>query len=566
MRAEGAVALLLLVGCASDAPPPEPTVGDGGWTLGPEVLCDAPVDPFASLRAVDDRGVDVPIPDAEQFGVPGHYLVSTVVRDLDGDGDIDLAFSRPDSGVDVYVNDGTGRFAWLGEDLPWTAVAGAPARDALANAFVDVDGDALPDLVRSGWDGVWIHRNLGGLEFGPAEWLWDGRGGPWEGAAWATFGMGDLDADGDMDLVLSSLHGPHDFDGEPPPGFTDLVVLMEDGAVAAEIPISDRGPGNSQLALLTDRDGDGDLDVYIGADLKIPGAYPPGTFWRNDGVDGAGALQLVDDGDETASALQISHMGAASADMNGDGLLDYCFSVIGPVVCIESDPSGAYVDTSAVHGLTPALVKIRRYWTGWSLELADLDNDGSEDMIVAGGRSDDFLGDDIDSGPNGRGDGPPPVDTPWVTPQPNAIWQGLTDRGWVERTEALGFGSTREAFGMATGDLNGDGTLEVVIGNETGLPSIWDAGCTADAWLEFDLIGPGGTRDLVGAQVFVEDGDRSWLREVQSLRTVGQGPARLHVGLGDRDTVDSVTVRWPGGETSVAEGVPTRRLIRVEAP
>lgn len=568
MRAELAIALVVLAGCPSEQPPPPPPSESdvpATWTLGDEQTCADPVDPFTALQPVSDRGIDQPIPSAAQFGVPGRYLVSVLARDLDGDGDVDLGFSRPDSGLDAYANDGSGRFTWLGDDMPWAPPAGAPERDALAQAFVDLTGDGLPELVRSGWDGVWFHRNLGGLTWGDDEVLWDAWSGPMGGAAWATFGVGDLDGDGDMDMALSSLHGPFsDFQNEePPPGFLDAVLLLEDEAVEQMIRLGDRGPGTSQLALLTDRDSDGDLDVYIGADLKIPGVFPPGTFWRNDGVDGAGALQLVDDGDATSSALQISHMGSASADINRDGLLDYCFTIIGPISCIESDPSGAYVDTTAVHGLTPELVKIPRYFTGWSVELADLDHDGFEDVVAVAGRSDDFLGDDPDSHGGEPGD-EDPVETPWISPQPNALWQARGPGDWVERTSAVGFGSTRESFGMAAADLDGDGSLEIVIGNETGLPSVWDAGCPAGAWLAFDLRGPNGETELVGAQVRVEDGDEHWLREVQSLRTVGLSPLRVHVGLGDREVVDRVSVMWPGGGVSVLTDVPTRRLIRVQ--
>ena len=564
MRAEALALALLFAGCVVEEPT-DPAPANATWTFEDPIACATPADPFTSLRSVSDRGVDQPIPSAAQFGVPGRYLVSVLIRDLDADGDLDLGFTRPDSGLDAYLNDGAGHFAWLGPDMPWAPPPnGAPERDALSQAFIDLTGDGLPELVRSGWDGVWFHRNLGGGAFGPVELLWDAWTTEYGGAAWATFGFGDVDGDGDLDMALSSLHGPFEFGGnEPPPGFIDLLILLEDGAPQTLIPLGDRGPGTSQLALLTDRDSDGDLDLYIGADLKVPGVFPPGTFWRNDGLDAAGLPQWVDDGDATASALQISHMGAASADIDRDGLLDYCFTIIGPISCLQSDPSGVYVDTTAVHGLTPDGVKIPRYWTGWGLELADLDNDGLEDVVAVAGRSDDFLGDDPDTHGGEEGD-EDPVETPWLSPQPNALWQATSPGEWVERTDDVAFGSTRESFGMATADLNGDGALEIVIGNETGLPSIWDAGCTEGAWLQLDLVGAGGDRELVGAQVRIDDGDEHWLREVQSLRTIALGPTRVHVGLGDRDVVDRVTVMWPGGPRSVLEDVPTRRLIRVE--
>ena len=81
-----------------------------------------------------------------------------------------------------------------------------------------------------------------------------------------------------------------------------------------------------------------------------------------------------------------------------------------------------------------------------------------------------------------------------------------------------------------------------------------------------ELVGPLGNSEGVGAQVEVRDGDYRQVREVQTLRGLSQGPSRIHFGLGDRDSVARVTVRWTDGTTSNFEDVPTRRTATVAHP
>ena len=547
---------LLLPGCVAEPLPADPASAPVGWAYGELVTCDAPGDAFAVLedQAVA-RGVDREIPPGSDFGLPGHYLVGVLAHDVDGDGDVDLAFNRPDASLDLYVNDGFGAFTFAAA-LP--SVAGIPDYEPLWQGFVDIDGDGLPELLETSFFGLTMRRAESALVWGEAIPVWDARGTQYEWAAWSSFAAGDLDLDGDLDVVLASVHGQFDpFNGEdePPPGEAEL-ILFGDGAGGFEEPVrlvSNEGPGMSQMILLTDRDVDGDLDIFVGADLLGP-AFPSATLFDNQGRAGNGELRLLDIGYDTNAMIDASHMGADSADLNGDGLLDYCFSDVGPLVCLETDGQGGFVDTRAARGIVPASMDSPSYWTGWSLEMADLDNDGLEDLVVAAGRVDDFI------------ESEDAEDRPWESDQPNGIWRATAPGQWEERTDALAFGSIRESFGLATADLDGDGALEVIIGNELGTPSIWQNRCSDGAWITVDLDGLPGNVDGYGAMVTVTDGDARWMQEVYSLRTMAHGPPQLHFGLGARDTVAQIAVRWPGGVTSTALNVPTRRRITVTHP
>lgn len=542
--------IALAAGCVpvpQPDPEPDPVSAVGEWRVGDEVPCAAPSVGFDALtEEAASHGVDQGNPPPEQFGHPGEFLTEALAHDLDGDGDVDLAFGRPDGRLNVYANDGAGGFDWLGADLL------AQGDSVAYAAFADLDGDRLPELIRATFDGILVHRNLGEIRFGDPQLAWNANASPWANSGFSTLGIGDLDGDGDLDLVVPTLTGPWDGQGNqeaPPPG-EDLVLFNDGAGVFGDaVPLAPDSPGMSQLAVLSDRDSDGDLDVYVGSDLTQ--YFPPGTFYRNDGTDGGGLPMLVDDGAAIAAELPISHMGVDVADLNRDGLLDYCFTDTGPVACLMSDPSGVYVDVTAVAGLVPAAVEVAESWVGWSIEIVDLDNDGLEDIAVAAGRTDQFE------------NGPPGTD---VDVQPNGLWRGTGVAIWTEVSDAVGFSSTNQSYGLTTADLDGDGALEIIVGNEQAAPEIFWNGCTAGSWLDVELVGTALNSEAFGAQVIVEAGGQRWIREIHGLRTVGQGPSRAHFGLGMLERADRVTVRWPDGAVTSIDGPAARRVLTAVHP
>lgn len=145
---------------------------------------------------------------------------------------------------------------------------------------------------------------------------------------------------------------------------------------------------------------------------------------------------------------------------------------------------------------------------------------------------------------------------------------------------AAGADTIKDGRGMATADFDNDGDLDIVINNnpsDSGLAERARAtllrnnvGATRN-WLAIELRGDGkrSNRDAVGAQVTVEVGGEKQLR----LVTAGSGfasqhSARLYFGLGDRDQVSAVTVRWPSGrverfEQVGGQAIGAHKLVRV---
>jgi hypothetical protein len=122
--------------------------------------------------------------------------------------------------------------------------------------------------------------------------------------------------------------------------------------------------------------------------------------------------------------------------------------------------------------------------------------------------------------------------------------------------------------GTAFDDLDNDGDLDGVVLNSRERPTILrnlleDAGC-ANHWLQIQLRGTAANRDGVGAHVTVTVAGLRLLDEVHSGRGYqSHWGSRLHFGLGTRDRVDRVEVRWLGGGMDVIEKPPVDRELTI---
>jgi hypothetical protein len=544
-----AVAVFLVAAACED--PGEAPPWPDGVSVGPEVICGDPTAGFDRLRREGpERGLDVdlaPMPNEGCVPLAG----AVVAEDLDGDGDIDVLLQDVEGFPRVLGNDGQGRFS--PHPHPFDSIASF-GRRIYGHAAVDLDGDRLPEVVLYGPSLVLVAKNLGDLSFGPPEPIHDLPDPPWACIHGVAFG--DADGDGDLDLFVPQADVLETRDSDwlfnPPGGGPDLLLLHEDDGwrqVAALAPAA--GPNISLLATFTDRDGDGDFDVLAPSDraFEYPGRV---AFYRNDG-----APALVDDAPSVGADLDVSGMGIATADFNHDGTLDYCLTdQFAQVRCLVSEPGGSrWIESGAALGLTahPALHPgfEGQQWEAWSIELVDVDNDGWPDAAATAGC-------------------PSPPPPPEVSVRPDALWQGRDGGGEVvfdDRSAATGFDLGDNHYGLAVADFSGDGAPDLLVGSHSGPPVFWNNPCGDGAWLQVELVGPGGNPRALGARVTASWGDgRQEVQELQGPRGLGQSPSRLHFGLGDVDAVDRVEIRWPDGANTLVEGVPARRLLTVVHP
>ncbi len=158
------------------------------------------------------------------------------------------------------------------------------------------------------------------------------------------------------------------------------------------------------------------------------------------------------------------------------------------------------------------------------------------------------------------------IDLPKPDPehQPDALYHQQPDGSFEQVAEAWGVADTARNRGLALGDINRDGFLDLVTIPLYEEAAIHLSRCDGSAWLMVDLDQPGMNRRAVGATVLVDDGEQQQVRWVHAGGTslASAGPLTAHFGLGDAEAV-SLTVIWPDGEQSTFSGVTTRQRVEV---
>lgn len=503
--------------------------------VGDEVVCPDPHEGWAGRfdEVTAERGAEL---DASVLHPRG--TASLIAGDVDQDGDLDLLVGRRTGTPTVLHNDGAGSFD-VREGEPGDFLS----RHEVV-ALADLDGD--------GWRDAFSFRSLavapGGPDgFAPFESV-DAGIGPWSGLP-KSGALGDIDGDGDLDVVIPTV--PESFssvpgaDEEAPP--EDLLLLAEDGEYRLGQHLL-RGPtaeaGDSLCAAFTDRDQDGDLDLLVLSDHGDLDSRPGVAFFRNDGAL-AGEPTLVDDAPELGADLPMNGMGFDGWDADRDGDLDYCLTDIGTLKCLLTE-GGGYVESAAALGLSVPADSDPAEWIGWSIDAVDLDNDGWVDIAATGGHH------------------PSLVEAEPENLHRDGLWAGSAE-GFFDVSETTGYHEEGHHYGQIAADLDGDGALELATLGRDGL-RIWSNRCSSGAWVTVDLQAPPPNTQAFGALVRVESGGVVRIREVHSLRAFGQGPSRLHFGLGDEDRIERLEVRWPDGSVSTAGDVPTRRTLRLTHP
>ena len=543
---------LLLISCQPDC---EEHGDSGAWTPPAEVTlleeqaCTTPVEGFDRLVEESlSRGLDVELDTLGSMGL-GNLNGGLSAADLDRDGDLDLIFGNLYGQPLVFENDGTGHFNPL--PSPEVNLLDLVETIAAQHGAIDVDGDGWIDLLQVGYAAMWVYWNEEGQGFSSPEVIWKQSKGPF--AQFGTMAWGDVDGDGDLDVVLPGLETRtgmfQAMEGEMPLGHPEVLLLQENGVLTevAHLSPSDT-PGVNITATFTDRDGDGDQDLFIPSDLgQIIGDYPPSAFYRNDGLDEEQVPLMIDDAPEIGADLRMSSMGISTGDWNNDGLFDYCISDTGPVKCLMSAPDGTYYEGGQALGLESPDPTVETLWSGWGMEVIDIDNDGLEDLAVAGGQP-------IGGGAAGR---------TYI----NAIWQGV-DEGTkrFEHRPGHAFEEKVDHYGLVSADFDGDGYVEVVVSGAPGPISYWQNQCGSGSWVGIELRNRLPNWEAYGARIDLTAGDTTWSREIQNMHAMAQHTARQHFGLGELDRVDRIDIRWPDGVEVSYTDLPVNRHILIEHP
>jgi hypothetical protein len=335
---------------------------------------------------------------------------------------------------------------------------------------------------------------------------------------------GDIDADGDLDLFV----GAYGDLASEVPSRSRLFVNQGDGTFVdrSEELAAVLGDGFTRVGGFHDVDGDGLPELYVVNDV---GSVAPNVLLRNVGG------RFVRDDNASGLDLQMSGGGMGVGDVNGDDVPDFLIPQWDEISLMESNGSGEWFDWAAARGLRPDAERGQK--VGWGAELADMDNDGDLDGLVAYGALE--------------------VDIPyWENPdeQPDALFLQQEDGTFADVAPEWGIDDLGKNRGFVVADFNDDGWLDVVTRDVDGPSTLYVSRCGAEHWLKVTLRDEAiANRDVVGARVkVIAESGRSWTRWVSAGGTGygSGGPPELHFGLGPEVRVDRVEVRWPDGQES----------------
>ncbi len=292
--------------------------------------------------------------------------------------------------------------------------------------------------------------------------------------------------------------------------------------------------------LASDFDNDGYPDLYVACDSRASLLYhnrKNGTFEEMGVVAG---VALSDAGQEQAG------MGVTVADYDEDGYVDIAKTNFSDDVpnLYHNNHDGTFTDRVYETGLGG-----HTQYLGWGIQFLDADNDGWKDLLMVNGH----VYPEVEKGPLN-----------YKYRQPRLFFWNASNGKFKDMSETAGKGiSDRWASrGMAVGDLDNDGSVEVVINNLDSPPSLLKNFGTKKNWLLIRLVGVQCNRDAVGARVYVYLRDRRISGEVQSGASfLSQNDMRTHIGLGNEGTYQKIEVQWPGGNRESFPGGKANQIL-----
>jgi hypothetical protein len=247
-----------------------------------------------------------------------------------------------------------------------------------------------------------------------------------------------------------------------------------------------------------------------------------------------------------------SGMGVDAADLSGDGWQDLFVANVDHEMfsVYENNKDETFRDAAQAHGVARAT----RLLSGWGLKYFDYDNDGSVDLLLADGHPDDM----IDS-----------YSMQVKYKEPLLLFHQGVDRKLSDISESAGpaFQKYFAARGLAVGDYDNDGAIDVLIGTNGGAPVLLkNNAAKGNNWLGLKLEGVTCNRDAIGARILWKAGGKSR----QRLKNNGGSYLSSHdlrevLGIGAAAQIDELEVHWPAPSKRIEKftSVAANRYIHI---
>jgi predicted NUDIX family NTP pyrophosphohydrolase len=427
-------------------------------------------------------------------------------------------------------------------------------------AVADYDNDGFPDILVTAYGRCTLYHNNGNGTFTDVTEK-AGVASP----GWTTSALWfDYDNDGRLDLFLCSFVEfslkSNVFCGDNKLGkrfyciprvFKPTPSLLYhnngDGTfkeVSAGTDIH-KALGKALGVVATDINGDGRMDLFVANDTV------QNFLFANRGDGKWDEIALAAEVGFSVNGTPRSGMGVDAADVNGDGRQDLFVANVDQEMfsLYKNDGNEFFSDVAAANGVAQAT----RLLSGWGLKFFDYDNDGMVDLFLANGHPDDMIEN---------------YSQQVHYKEPLLLFHSdgtkLTN---VSDQAGPAFGKMFPARGLAVGDFDNDGRVDVLIGNNGGAPVLLknNAG-SGNHWIGIRLQGTACNRDGIGATItWSANGVRRSRYKSTGGSYLSSHDMRDVLGLETAAKVDWVEITWPqpSGRVERFSDVPVDRYVTI---
>jgi len=488
--------------------------------------------------------------------MPETMGVGVVMFDFDNDNDLDLFVGNSGGhrsdvsegrAPKLFENVGGLRFKDVSRESGFEQI-----RHHAGAISADYDGDYKQDLLITGLGGPWLYKNMGNGKFRdvtesativPSKWK---NRHHKVGESWAT-GATVFDADGDQDLdffvanyvkwspetdisttfdaVNKGYTSPRAYEGTPPQLF-----LQDNGRFEVDEEFEDLAKtldGKSLGAALWDFNDDRLMDIVVSNDTNR------NFFFVNLG-DGRFSERAVSSGiayDQDGNAR--AGMGIDIADIFNDGGASVAIgNFSGEPTSLFDYKNGRFIDKSQRTGVYNPTVEALTF----GLVIADLDLDGWQDIFAVNGHIEPKI---------------QSVQPESKYRQASTLLRNDHKGGFEDYSSNAGEPISRAIIGrgLAVGDLDNDGDLDLVITENGGTLKIFRNDSPKNNFLRVKLRGKPPNTDAIGAELRLKSGT---LIQRRIVRTGGsylsQSELTQTFGLGEINKIDELSIRWPNGK------------------
>ena len=524
-----------------------------------------------------------------------YFSQGVSLSDFDGDDDLDLFFPQRNAAAIAYRNDGKGHFDDVTSELGLSGLSGARVA-----YFFDWDNDADLDMLLLTSKRMFLFEN-DGKRFSDVSQVSGFDRMQTTGLIGAA--IADFNQDGLLDFYVCNYGDPVNGPGfdyfDSNKGFVNKLFQNKGNGKFADVTsMAGLDKDNRRWtfsALWIDYDQDTAMDLYVVND------YGPNQLFRN-----LGNGQFSDVALEVGVQDYGNGMGASWADYNNDTYMDLYISNM------HSDVGKRVLHSSNYSGSSEARDKALRFAKGntllrntgkggfvevedsplinakwaWGNLFFDYDNDGDQDLYVANGMFSNSSMQDVGPVFWRHVLAPASLEDPFYLQggaylgdliktqahsfagyEHNRFFQNLGDGRFADAGSVLDIDLVQDSRGVASGDLDNDGDLDLVISNRNApqLVVLKNNVSNPGNYLAVLTEGSNSNRQGIGARLTLACEGKKQVRVIQlGSGFVSQSDQTAWFGLGKCKKVDSLKVQWPSGHQQIFTSIAINQKILVK--